>query len=64
VARVLQAAESPGRGSDPAVAARKIVTAARPRTRYPAGRGAGTIVRARKLLPDLPLDAIIIRTFR
>ena len=67
VARVLQAADSPGRGSEPAVVARKIVqaaTAARPRSRYPVGRGAGTIVRARKLLPDQALDAIITRMFR
>jgi len=67
VARVLQAADSPHRASGPAVVARKIAyaaTTARPRPRYPVGRGAGTIVRARKLLPDRAFDAIITRTFR
>jgi NAD(P)-dependent dehydrogenase (short-subunit alcohol dehydrogenase family) len=67
VTRVLQAADAPGRGSQPVVVARKIVKAAttgRPSARYPVGRGAGTIVRARKLLPDRAFDAIITRTFR
>jgi NAD(P)-dependent dehydrogenase (short-subunit alcohol dehydrogenase family) len=67
VARVLEAADAPGRGSKPDVVARKIVkaaTASRPSARYPVGRGAGTIVRARKLLPDRAFDAIITRTFR
>lgn len=67
VARVLEAADAPGRGSKPVVVARKIVQAAttgRPGARYPVGRGAGTIVRARKLLPDRAFDAIVTRTFR
>ena len=67
VAKVLKAADAPGRGSEPAVVAKKIVQAAttsRPSARYPVGRGAGTIVRARKLLPDRALDAIITRAYR
>jgi NAD(P)-dependent dehydrogenase (short-subunit alcohol dehydrogenase family) len=66
VARVLEAADRPGRGAEPDVVARVIVraaTAPRPRTRYPVGRGAGTIIRARRLLPDRAVDAIIRRVY-
>jgi hypothetical protein len=42
----------------------KAATVSHPRARYPVGRGAGTIVRARRLLPDRAFDAIITRTFR
>jgi len=49
-------------GSSPDVVARKIVKAAttsHPKARYPVGRGAGTIVTARRLLPDRAFDAIV-----
>ena len=52
--------------SGPEVVARAIVraaTAKRPRTRYPVGRGAGSIVTARRLLPDRALDAVISRLY-
>jgi NAD(P)-dependent dehydrogenase (short-subunit alcohol dehydrogenase family) len=67
VARVLEAADRPRRGTEPDVVARKIVRAAtvrHPRARYPVGRGAGTIIWARTLLPDRAFDAIIARTFQ
>jgi hypothetical protein len=44
------------------VVARKIVKAAlvnTPRARYPVGKGAGTIVRARRLLPDAAFDYVV-----
>ncbi len=46
--------------------ARKIVkaaTAPHPSARYPVGRGAGTILGARRLLPDRAFDAVISRVF-
>lgn len=64
--RVLEKADEPLRSSGPDVVARKIVKAAtvsHPRARYPVGRSAGTIVRARKLLPDRAMDAVIGRMF-
>jgi NAD(P)-dependent dehydrogenase (short-subunit alcohol dehydrogenase family) len=41
----------------------KAATARRPRTRYPVGRGARSIVTARRLLPDRALDAVIGRLY-
>jgi NAD(P)-dependent dehydrogenase (short-subunit alcohol dehydrogenase family) len=67
VQRVFEAVDSSGRSSKPIVVARKVLKAAtvtHPRARYPSGRSAGTIVRARKLLPDRAMDLIISRTFR
>jgi NAD(P)-dependent dehydrogenase (short-subunit alcohol dehydrogenase family) len=67
VARLLETADSPRTASGPDVVARKIVqavTAKNPRARYPVGKGAGTIVRARKVLPDAALDAVISRTYQ
>ncbi|MEP6851534.1 MAG: oxidoreductase [bacterium] len=58
--------DTSGRSSPPDVVAEKIVRAAtvsRPRARYPVGRSAGTIVRARRLLPDWAFDRVIARTF-
>jgi hypothetical protein len=63
---VLEKADEPLRSSGPEVVANKIVkaaTAAHPRARYPVGRSAGTIVRARKVLPDRVMDAVIGRMF-
>jgi NAD(P)-dependent dehydrogenase (short-subunit alcohol dehydrogenase family) len=67
VFRTLEAADSPRMSSGPEVVARKIVAAAttrNPRARYPVGKGAGTIVRARKVLPDRALDAVISRAYQ
>lgn len=53
--------------SPPSTVAKKIVKAAlthHPRARYPVGRGAGTIVRARKLLPDAGMDLLIGSMYR
>jgi hypothetical protein len=47
--------------------ARKIVKAAtvsHPSARYPVGRGAGTTLGARQLLPDRAFDAVVNRVFR
>jgi NAD(P)-dependent dehydrogenase (short-subunit alcohol dehydrogenase family) len=52
--------------SGPDVVARKIVkaaTARNPRARYPVGRNAGTILRARRLLPDAAFDRIVSRMY-
>ncbi len=48
--------------SGPDVVAKKIVAAVlanTPRARYPVGRNAGTIVRARRLLPDAAFDYVV-----
>jgi NAD(P)-dependent dehydrogenase (short-subunit alcohol dehydrogenase family) len=48
--------------SKPDTVAKKIVKAAisnTPRARYPVGKGAGTIVRARRLLPDAVFDYVV-----
>ena len=53
-------------GSSPKTVAKKIVKTAlvnTPRARYPVGKGAGTIMRARKLLPDVAFDAIVTRMY-
>ncbi|MGL4172507.1 MAG: oxidoreductase [Actinomycetota bacterium] len=67
VIRVLKRADSPPMGSPPDVVARKIVHAAtttRPKVRYPVGRGAGTIVRTRKVLPDRAMDMLVKGIYR
>jgi NAD(P)-dependent dehydrogenase (short-subunit alcohol dehydrogenase family) len=66
VARVMAAADRPRRAADPAVVARTIVraaTTAHPRARYAVGRGAGTILLARRLLPDRVFDAAVSRAY-
>jgi NAD(P)-dependent dehydrogenase (short-subunit alcohol dehydrogenase family) len=53
--------------SGPDVVARKIVKAAttgHPRARYPVGRGAGSILAARWLMPDRAFDAVVTRLYR
>ena len=63
---VLERADRGRSASKPAVVAKKIVHAAttsHPRPRYPVGRGAGTILRARKLLGDRAFDAIVKRIY-
>jgi NAD(P)-dependent dehydrogenase (short-subunit alcohol dehydrogenase family) len=67
MARVFESLDTPRRSSEPVVVARKIVkaaTTAHPAARYPVGRGAGTILGARKLLPDRAFDAVVTRIFR
>jgi NAD(P)-dependent dehydrogenase (short-subunit alcohol dehydrogenase family) len=62
----MEAGDQPMLSSEPDVVAKKIVkaaTARRPRTRYPVGRGAGSIVTARRLLPDRAMDAVISRLY-
>jgi NAD(P)-dependent dehydrogenase (short-subunit alcohol dehydrogenase family) len=54
-------------GTQPDVVARKIVKAAttsHPRARYPVGKGAGSIVLARRLLPDRAFDAVVNSMYR
>jgi NAD(P)-dependent dehydrogenase (short-subunit alcohol dehydrogenase family) len=62
VGGVLERADRPPLGSRPDVVARKIVAAVQantPRARYPVGRGAGTLVRAHRLLPDAAFDYVV-----
>lgn len=63
VGRVLKRADTSRlMSSGPDVVARKIVKAAlvnTPRARYPVGKGAGSIVRARRLLPDAAFDYVV-----
>lgn len=63
----MERADGPLMSSPPSTVARKIVKAAvvnTPRARYPVGRGAGTIVRARKVLPDVGMDLLIRSMYR
>ncbi|MGL5823252.1 MAG: oxidoreductase [Nocardioides sp.] len=67
VRRVLERADKPPMASTADVVAAKIVKAATtrsPRARYPVGRGAGTVVRTRKLLPDPAMDLVIKAMYR
>ena len=62
VRRVMERADRPTMASKPDVVAKKIVSAVlanTPRARYPVGRGAGTLVRARRLLPDAAFDYVV-----
>ena len=62
----IESGEAPAFSSGPDVVAKAIVraaTARRPKTRYPVGRGARSIVTARRLLPDRALDAVIGRLY-
>jgi NAD(P)-dependent dehydrogenase (short-subunit alcohol dehydrogenase family) len=62
----MESGDRPTLSSGPDVVAGAIVRAAtsrRPRTRYPVGRGARSIVTARRLLPDRALDAVISRLY-
>jgi len=54
-------------GNPPDVVAKKIVkaaTARRPRIRYPVGKGAGSVVLARRMLPDRAFDAMVNTMYR
>jgi hypothetical protein len=62
----MEKADRPRTSSGPEVVARKIVKAAtsgRPKPRYPVGRGAGTIMGARRVLPDRAFDGIVKRLY-
>ena len=62
VGRMLARADRRMLGGSPDAVARKVVRAVlsnTPRARYPVDRGAGTIVRARKLLPDAAFDYLV-----
>src|SRR5215212_10424411 len=66
VAARMESGEGPGLSSGPDVVAKRIAKAAmsrRPRTRYPVGRGARSVVTARRLLPDRAMDAVIGRLY-
>jgi NAD(P)-dependent dehydrogenase (short-subunit alcohol dehydrogenase family) len=66
VRRVLESGDSRRMSSPPQVVARKIVkavSASSPRARYPVGKGAGTLMTARKLLPDVAFDAVVRRVY-
>ena len=57
---------SPAMSSGPEVVARAIVkaaTARRPRTRYPVGKGARTIITSRRMLPDRVFDRVVHSMF-
>ena len=62
----MESGDQPAFSSGPDVVAKAIVraaTARRPKTRYPVGRGARSIVTARRILPDRALDAVIGRLY-
>jgi len=66
VRATMERGDGPRLASSPDTVAKKIVKAAttsHPRPRYPVGRGAGTIVRARRALGDRTFDAIIKRMY-
>ena len=66
VRAVLERADGKAMASSPKTVAKKIVKAAvtrNPRARYPVGKGAGTILRARKLLPDGAFDVLVKRSY-
>jgi NAD(P)-dependent dehydrogenase (short-subunit alcohol dehydrogenase family) len=66
VRATLERGDGPRMASSPDTVAAKIVkaaTTARPKPRYPVGRGAGTIVRSRKVLGDRTFDAVIKRLY-
>ncbi|HWC33892.1 MAG TPA: oxidoreductase [Mycobacteriales bacterium] len=66
VGAFLDLAESPAFTSASSVVAKKIVKAAtvrHPRTRYPVGKGAGSILFTRWLLPARAFDAMMTSTF-
>jgi NAD(P)-dependent dehydrogenase (short-subunit alcohol dehydrogenase family) len=67
VARTVSAAYSERTGTPPEVVGRRIAriaAARRTRSRYPVGRGARTIMSARRLLPDRVFDAVLARVYQ
>jgi NAD(P)-dependent dehydrogenase (short-subunit alcohol dehydrogenase family) len=65
-AKSLESVDNPRLSSGPDVVAKTIVkaaTARRPRSRYATGKGASTIMTARRALPDRAFDAIMTRRY-
>jgi NAD(P)-dependent dehydrogenase (short-subunit alcohol dehydrogenase family) len=64
--RRFEQAYRPAMASNPDVVAKavaKAATARRPRTRYPVGRGARSVLTARAVLPDRAFDAVVSRLY-
>ena len=62
VRRLMERADGRLMSSKPDVVAKKVVAAVlanTPRARYPVGRGAGSLMRARRLLPDAAFDYVV-----
>lgn len=67
MADVLASADRPATSTRPAVIAAAVLhaaTAARPRTRYPVGRGASAILGLRRILPDRLYDAVVMAVLK
>ena len=67
VSQTMERGGSGWTGTQPVVVARKILKAATtspPRARYPVGRGAGSLVLARRLMPDRAFDAMVSTMYR
>ena len=65
-AAVFERSYSPAMSSGPEIVGKaiaKAATARRPKTRYPVGKGARTIIRSRRMLPDRVFDRIVHSTF-
>ena len=65
-AKAMGSVDNPRMSSGPEVVARTIVkaaTARRPRARYATGKGASTVMTARRALPDRAFDAILTRMY-
>ncbi|MCO4257120.1 oxidoreductase [Pseudarthrobacter cellobiosi] len=67
MADVLASTARPETSTQPAVIAAAVLhaaTAARPRTRYPVGRGAAAILGLRRVLPDRIYDAVVMAVLK
>ncbi|HCN23687.1 MAG TPA: short-chain dehydrogenase/reductase, partial [Arthrobacter bacterium] len=67
MADVLASTDRTGTSTQPAVIAAAVLhaaSAARPRTRYPVGRGAAAIVGLRRVLPDRLYDAVVMAVLK
>ena len=67
MADVLASTARPETSTQPAVIAAAVLhaaTAARPRTRYPVGRGAAAILGLRRVLPDRLYDAVVMAVLK
>jgi NAD(P)-dependent dehydrogenase (short-subunit alcohol dehydrogenase family) len=65
-AKAMESVDNPRLSSGPEVVAKTIVkaaTARRPRSRYATGKGASTVMTARRALPDRAFDAIMTRMY-
>lgn len=67
MAGVLASTDSPATSTHPEVVADAVLhaaTSARPKTRYPVGRGAAAILALRRLLPDRVYDAAVMAVLK